>query len=98
MLQIITEKEILNSLISTAVQDAVSKILENLPSQSAPEPDERLTRQQAAKYLNCTLPTLDRYREQGRIPYYQTGRTIFFKRSEIDKALEIRAKKKGATK
>ena len=60
-----------------------------------PEPEHRLTRKQAAEYLNCTLPTLDRYREQGRIPFYQTGRTIFFKRSEIDQALAVNPKRKA---
>lgn len=93
MLQIITETHLIKQLITDAVTEAVSKITSSPPP--TPEPEQRLTRKQAAEYLNCTLPTIDRYREQGRIPFYQTGRTIYFKRSEIDKALAVNPKRKA---
>lgn len=60
-----------------------------------PEPDQKFSRSQLAEYLNCTLPTIDRYRANGVIPFYQTGRTIYFKKSEVDFALLV-GKKKGA--
>ncbi|RZJ54094.1 MAG: DNA-binding protein [Flavobacterium sp.] len=58
------------------------------------EPEERLTRTQLADYLGVTLPTVDRYRNRSVFPYYQTGRTIYFKKSEVDNALSV-GKKKG---
>lgn len=58
------------------------------------EPEERLTRTQLANYLGVTLPTVDRYRSRSVFPYYQTGRTIYFKKSEVDNALSV-GKKKG---
>lgn len=58
--------------------------------------DKKLSRKEAAEYLNVTLPTLDRYRREKRLPSYQTGRTIYFKRSEIDNALAINLKTRRA--
>lgn len=59
------------------------------------EPEQKFTRLQLANYLNVTLPTIDRYRASGVFPVYQTGRTIYFKKSEVDRALLV-GNKKGA--
>lgn len=48
-----------------------------------------------ADYLNCTKATIHAYKKRGVFPYYQTGRTVYFKKSEVDAALEVRNKKKG---
>lgn len=61
------------------------------------EPEEKFSRTQLANYLQCTLPTIDRYRANGVFPVYQTGRTIYFKKSEVDRALLV-GNKKGAKK
>ena len=53
------------------------------------EPEEKYSRSQLANYLNVTLPTIDRYRANGVFPVYQTGRTIYFKKSEVDRALLV---------
>ncbi len=64
-----------------------------------PEPeiildDERLTIQQLAGYLNVSKATIQAYKKRGVVPFYQTGRTVYFKKSEVDAALAN--KKKGA--
>lgn len=59
--------------------------------------EEKFSRKQLANYLNVTLPTIDRYRANGVFPVYQTGRTIYFKKSEVDRALLV-GNKKGAKK
>lgn len=92
MLQIITEHAALNDCIEAAVEKAFSRLMPQL-QQNTPEAEERLTRTQLAKYLNCTLPTVDRYRSRSVFPYYQTGRTIYFKKSEVDIALLVGKKK-----
>lgn len=94
MLQIITEPQLIKELISEAVAEAVTKLSQTTPQPTA-QPDQRLTRTQLAEYLNCTLPTVDRYRNEGRIPFYQTGRTVYFLKSDVDNALRVNAKKKG---
>jgi excisionase family DNA binding protein len=48
-----------------------------------------------ANYLKVTKATIHAYKNRKVFPYYQTGRTVFFKKSEVDAALEIDGKKKG---
>jgi len=50
-----------------------------------------------ANYLKCTKATIHAYKKRGIFPYYQTGRTVFFKKSEVDKALAVGTKKKGVS-
>lgn len=94
MLQIITETHLIKQLISEAVSEAVQAL--NQGQQPTTEPEQNFTRSQLAEYLKCTLPTVDRYRDKGIFPFYQTGRTIYFKKSEVDQALKVGNKKKGA--
>lgn len=42
---------------------------------------------QAAKFLNISLPTIIKWKKTGKIPYYQEGRTVLFKKSELLDAL-----------
>lgn len=58
------------------------------------EPEERMSREELAKYLNASVPTIDRYKANGIFPYYQTGRKIYFKKSEVDEALRVGISKK----
>lgn len=94
------ENVFLTSLTVPEVREQFKKVLvdffENYTPfpQTTPEPEERLTRTQLANYLGVTLPTVDRYRSRSVFPYYQTGRTIYFKKSEVDNALSV-GKKKG---
>lgn len=48
-----------------------------------------LSRKQTAEFLHCNLVTLWRYTREGRIPYYRVGRRMFFKKSEILKAIKV---------
>lgn len=38
---------------------------------------------QAAKFLKISLPTIIKWKKTGKIPYYQEGRTVLFKKSEL---------------
>ena len=82
----------LKDLVAEIASEVTGRIYRDLNLSAlnpAPEADERLTRIQLAVYLKCTLPTVDRYRSRGVFPYYQTGRTIYFKKSEVDNALAV---------
>lgn len=46
-----------------------------------------LTQRQAAKYLQITEPTIIKWKKESRIPYYQNGRRILYKKSELLDAL-----------
>ena len=52
---------------------------------------EYLTPQEACDYLDVSRSTLERYADAGRITKYRRGvkRSVFFKRSELDRLLEI---------
>lgn len=55
---------------------------------SAPEQDEKfLTQKETARFLRVSLPTLIRMKKDGKIPFYQSRRTVLFKKSEILEAL-----------
>lgn len=55
--------------------------------------DERLlSEKELADALGVALSTVSRWRKAGKIPFYQIGRTLFFKLSEV-----LENAKKGAT-
>lgn len=85
-LQIITTKEELKGLIREAVADLDLSI----PRQVE---ESKLIHGLAglAEFLNCDVTTAFKYKNTGRIPYYQIGRTLIFKSEEVLKAM---AKKK----
>lgn len=76
-------------------QEELAKYFENLPKKKevAPEQDEELSITELAKYLKRSKVTIHAYKKNGVFPYYQTGRTVYFKKSEVDKALEVGNKK-----
>lgn len=66
-------------------------------TESSLEKEATFTISELANYLKCTKATIHTYKKRGIFPYYQTGRTVFFKKSEVDKALAVGTKKKGAS-
>ena len=54
-----------------------------------PPPDEKyLTRQETAKILQVTLPTLSDWVKRGKIRAYKINTRVRFKKSDIDAALQ----------
>lgn len=47
--------------------------------------DENFTIKQLSKYWQCHPQTIMKKKRAGLIPFHQSGRKVFFKRSEIDK-------------
>lgn len=76
----------------------IEMMLLNLKHQEPPQQlksDENFSIPELASYLKVTKATIHSYKNRKVFPYYQTGRTVFFKKSEVDKALEVAEKKKG---
>ena len=84
--------ESFEQLIQKSVTAAIAL---TLPQNQQLEDSERLTISELANYLNCTKATIHRYKSRGIFRYYQTGRTVYFKRDEVDAALKV-GKKKGS--
>lgn len=55
----------------------------------------QFTISELAAYLKCTKATIQSYKKRGIFPYYQTGRTVYFKKLEIDAALAVTKNKKN---
>jgi len=51
------------------------------------EPPEYVTRTEAADMLRCSLPTLDKLRAQGRIPWAKPGQEMLIRRADIERYL-----------
>lgn len=81
-------------LIKKSVNEALQLAHPVSPQTEAPQ---QFTISELAAYLKCTKATIHAYKKRCVFPYYQTGRTIFFKKEEVDKALAI-GKMKGAAK
>lgn len=51
-------------------------------------PTEYLTRKEVQKMLNINMSTLHHWTKQGKLKAYSIGARIYYKRHEVDKALE----------
>lgn len=81
--QIITTDFELSTLINKAVATAFKE------QQSSLKPDNTLlTQQQTAELLNVSIPTLQKMKSSGLIPYSQVLRKIYFRKQDVLKALE----------
>ncbi|MDM1452205.1 helix-turn-helix domain-containing protein [Myroides odoratimimus] len=53
------------------------------------EPEELLTREQTAEFLQVNIATISTWTSQGRLTCYGMGGRRYYKKSEIMSALEI---------
>ena len=65
------------------MKEAIEEIQGNTTKKETNEEDDFLTQREAAKFLNVSLPTIIKWKQKEKIPYYQQGRTILFKKSEL---------------
>lgn len=54
-----------------------------------PEPNNILTRQETAKLLTISLPTLHDYTKRGLIKAHRLGTKVRYKREDVDIALKL---------
>lgn len=86
------QKQILTTLdtddIKSIVIEAIKEANEQtrLPNES-PEDEVYFDQKQAANFLRISLPTIIKWKKQGKLPYYQEGRKVLFKKSELLKVL-----------
>lgn len=80
--QIILSPVPLPDLVSE-IANAVRAQLAAAPQPAPPEPEELLTRKEAAGLLAVTLPTLREYTRRGYLTAYRIGTRVRYKRSEV---------------
>jgi len=49
--------------------------------------EDFLSQRDAARFLRVSLATIIKWKKDGKIPYYQQGRTILYKKSELLEAM-----------
>jgi len=82
--------------IERCIAQVMSVVLEK-PQQllvNGIEEETRLTIAELAKYLNKNKSKVLRYKKNSVFPFYQAGRTVYFKKNEVDGALRSSKKKK----
>ena len=76
------------------IEAVVRKVLDDRLNDLIPQRKEDtplyLTRDEAAKMLRITLPTLNDWTKLGRIPVQRIGRRVLYALSDIENALEGR--------
>lgn len=76
----VTELELL-------ISSSIEKALDNLElSNNNAQKEELITRKEAAKVLNVSLPTIDRLAREQHFPTYKIGSSTRFKRKEVMRA------------
>lgn len=76
------------SELKELVKECVTEVAILQPHDLGSKSDEDLmTQRETAKFLRVSIPTIINWKKEGKIPYYQNGRTVFFKKSELLKAL-----------
>lgn len=51
--------------------------------QDEPDPEQLLTKKEAAKLLKCSTSTIDNYRRAGVLVFTKLGRSVKFRREDI---------------
>lgn len=85
--QVIVTGTTVESLIQEIAQ-AVSRELTSLTPVPRSEQDDLLSREEAAKLLRITLPTLRNRTKEGRLKGHRMGNRVLYLRSEVIAALQ----------
>ena len=70
------EARIIEAVIKANIKSGLVKESEN-------QANDYLDQREAAKFLRVSLPTLIRWKNEQKVPYYQEGRKVLFKKSEL---------------
>lgn len=77
--------EELQSLIVAAVKKANSSASNQIDTYEIN--DDYLSQYEATKFLRISRPTIIRWKKEKKIPYYQKGRKILYRKSELLKVM-----------
>lgn len=92
------------TLLATTITESVNHAAQNILSELKQKQHENtnevadgfLTREETAKLLQISYPTLWRYQQDGTLPFHRVGRSILFNRKDVINATKVTLKKKGA--
>ncbi len=81
-----TPMEIVHSLFNElkSLNKRLDKIEETFSSEKSNNSEDIMTVDEAAEYLKINKGTLYRYTSTNKIPFYKTGKRIYFKREHLN--------------
>jgi excisionase family DNA binding protein len=79
----IVTSEHLREIVREVITEEVPKLIPQKSTEG-----KYYTRKEAAKQARITLPTLDKYIQEGKIKAHRLGRRVLFSEEEIKKAIE----------
>jgi excisionase family DNA binding protein len=82
------DKAEFSEILHQAIREELQQILKELNSKETD--DTVLNRKETCKLLSISHGTLQKYQNDGRIPYYRIGRRILFKKSDVLRAIEVK--------
>lgn len=80
-------KIILDGISAAGLIAAITEVVKSELGKS--EPEELMTREEAAEFLNVNLSTLSKWTTDGRLIGYGIAGRRYYKKSEIMSALEV---------
>lgn len=85
-------------LIESISERVAAKILKavNFERNSGEDPEQVFTIQQAADFLNLTVPTMYSKSSKGELPVMKRGKRLYFSKQELTKYLQAGQKKSYA--
>lgn len=79
VLLISLNKEELKKMLESVLCEMLKK---NEAVKESPEKEDVLSREKALQFIGCSSTTLLKYQKEG-LPFYQIGRKVMFRKSEI---------------
>jgi predicted DNA-binding transcriptional regulator AlpA len=76
--------------VKQALRATLPRLLSNV-QQSEKPPKEWLSNREAMEFLDLSKSTLQRYRDDGTLPYSKIGGNVFYKRADLIRVLEEHA-------
>lgn len=73
--------------------ETIERLLLSKESESQPEPDELLTVQQVASFLNLSVPTIYGLSQRHSIPVCKRGKRLYFSKQQLTEWIKAGRKK-----
>ena len=84
------------NMIKTAVMSALKELQPTVKAEPVrTEPKYIYSIKELAGLLNCSIPTAQKFKNEGKIPYKQMGRKLIFEVNEVLAAMHGYRKKGG---
>ncbi|CAM4111607.1 helix-turn-helix domain-containing protein [Gillisia hiemivivida] len=73
--------------LSNSIKKTISELIMNLKGNSVEVGNDLMSKNDTAKFLNVSVRTLHNWTKNGILNCYSIGSRVYFKKTEIDKAL-----------